>query len=191
MSVKPSERRVDQTTADERIGALGSDGRYANRLDEAADLTTKRIVSLSPLSAGMALDYIDRLARPIPSLSPEAGVEIVTHAYAAHLVVEGDPAAFGALDVPVLGTLPPLRHGRPPQDILTRAVKASRRGFPVIRAVSAPVWDGYVMLLTRRVHDAQPDDASFVAIEVVEGLARFGWVLRQVDIHYELAPELG
>ncbi|HEX4863653.1 MAG TPA: hypothetical protein VFV02_06250, partial [Acidimicrobiales bacterium] len=147
-------------------------------------------VSLSPLTAGMALDYIDRLARPIPALSAQTGVEIVTHGYAAHLAVEQDPAVFGAADVPVLGTLPPLRHGRPPQDILTRTVKATRRGFPVIRAVSAPVWEGYVVLLTRRIHEAQPDEENLVALDVVDGLARFGWVLRQVDIHYKLAPEL-
>jgi hypothetical protein len=190
LSVKPSERRVDPSTAYERLVALGPDAENAKRLDESAELNTKKIVSLSQLTAGMAIDYIDRLARPIPSLSAEIGVEIVSHAYAAHLAVEQDPADFGVVDLPVLGTLPPLKHGRPPQDILTRAVKATRRGFPVIRAVSAPVWDGYVMLLSRRIHQTQPDDENLVAPEVIDGLARFGWVLRQVDIHYKLGPEL-
>lgn len=190
LSVNASDGRVDPRTASERLVALGPDAENAKRLDESADLNSKKIVSLSPLTAGMAIDYIDRLARPIPSLSAEIGVEIVTHAYAAHLAVEQDPSDFGAVDVPVLGTLPPLKHGRPPQDILTRAVKATRRGFPVIRAVSAPVWDGYVILLCGRIHRTQPDDENLVALEVIEGLARFGWVLRQVDIHYKLAPEL-
>lgn len=190
VSVKPSQLRVDARTVDEGLADLGTDADDAKRLDESADRNTRKIVSLSPLTTGMAIDYIDRLARPIPSLSGELGVEIVTHAYAAHLAVEQDPAAFGAVDVPVLGTLPPFKRGRPPQDILTRAVKATRRGFPVIRAVSGPVWDGYVMLLSRRIHQTQPDDENLIALEVIDGLARFGWVLRQVDIHYKLSPEL-
>jgi hypothetical protein len=33
------------------------------------------------------------------------------------------------------------------------------------------------------------DGEGFVAVDVVDGLARVGWVLRQVDIHYGLEPE--
>ena len=67
LSVKPSEGRVDLRTAAERLVALGPDAENAKRLDESADLNAKKIVSLSQLTAGMAIDYIDRLARPIPS----------------------------------------------------------------------------------------------------------------------------
>jgi hypothetical protein len=189
LSVQPG-RRIDSKTSEDRLAALGPDAGIARRLDESAGRFAATIVSLSPLTAGLAIDYIDRLARPIPSLTPAAGVELVTRSYAAHLAVEQDPQAFGAADVPVLGTLPPLRHGRPPQDILSRAVKASRRNFPAIRAVSAPVWEGFVVLLTGRLHERVADDDDLVAPEVVDGLARFGWVLRQVDIHYDLSPEL-
>jgi hypothetical protein len=190
LSVKPAGKRIDRRTADERLSAIGPDAGTARRLDESADVVTGTIISLSPLTAGLAIDYIDRLARPIPTLAPAAGVDLVTRAYAAHVAVEQDPQAFGAADVPVLGTLPPLRHGRPPQDILTRVVKASRRNFPAVRAVSEPVWNGFVVLLTRRIHRAVADDDDLVSLEVVDGLARFGWVLRQADIHYNLSPEL-
>ena len=130
-----------------------------DRLDAAVDEAMASILALSSLTSPLALDYLDRLARPIPALTPEIGVQIVTRAYVAHLVVERDPAAFGAVDVPVLGTLPPLRRGSPPRDLLTRVVKASRRNFEVIRAVSTPVWNGFVRSLTRRAHDQVPDQA--------------------------------
>jgi hypothetical protein len=189
LSVKPGQR-IDRKTADALLSALGPDADNARRLDEAAGRVTSTVVSLSPLTAGLAIDYLERLARPIPSLTPASGVDIVTRAYAAHLAVEQDPRAFGAADVPVLGTLPPLKHGRPPQDILSRAVKSSRRNFAAICAVSLPVWDGFAVLLTRRLHEGFADDDDLVSLEVVDGLARFGWVLRQVDIHYKLSPEL-
>ena len=88
--------------------------------------------------------------------------------------------------------LPPLRRGHPPQDLLTRVVKATRRRFPRIRAVPEPVWDAFVRDLSRRVHDRTPDadPADLLALAVVDGLARFGWVLRQVDLRYGLRPEL-
>jgi hypothetical protein len=189
VSVGPSEWRLDEETANQQLLALGQDGEISRCLESAATAISRTIVSLSPLTEGLALDYIDRLARPIPSLSPQTGVETVTNSYAAHLAVEHHPADFGADDVPVLGTLPPPRHGRPPQDLLTRVVKASRRSFPLIRAISAPVWDGYVVLLTQRIHRGAVNNENLIAVEVVDGLARFGWVLRQVDIHYKLDPE--
>lgn len=190
LSVGSAGTRIDRSVADDLLATLGNDGEVARRLDASAAFLTGTIVSLSRLTAVLALDYIDRLARPIPSLTPRAGVEIVTRSYAAHLSVEQDPGEYGAGDVPVLGTLPPMRHGRLPQDLLSRVVKASRRSFPPIRAVNEAVWEGFVALLTMRVHDASPDQAELVATDVVDGVARFGWVLRQVDIHYELEPEL-
>jgi hypothetical protein len=189
LSVGSAGQRIDRNAADDLLAALGDAEEDARRLDASAALIRETILSLSQLTADVALDYIDRLARPIPSLSPQAAVEIVSRAYAAHLAVEQDPGRYGAVDVPVLGTLPAPRRGRPPQDLLTRVVKASRRGFQAIRAVNEAVWDGFVVLLTLRVHEVQPDDSELVAGEVVDGLARFGWVLRQVDIQYKLEPE--
>jgi hypothetical protein len=148
------------------------------------------VTSLSTLTAPLALEYLDRLARPIPTLTPETGVQIVSRSYVAHLVTEGDPGAFGATGVPAL-ELPPLRRGYPPQDLLTRVVKATRRKFERIRAVPGPVWDGFVRDLACRVHDRTPgaDPGDLLALAVVDGLARFGWVLRQVDLRYGLEPE--
>lgn len=182
-------QRIDFNAANALLAVLGDAEENARRLDASAALIRETILSLSQVTADVALDYIDRLARPIPSLSPQGGVDIVSRAYAAHLAVEEDPGGYGAVDVPVLGTLPAPRQGRLPQDLLTRVVKASRRSFPAIRAVNEAVWDGFVVLLTLRLHEPQPNDSELVAGEVVDGLARFGWVLRQVDIHYKLEPE--
>jgi hypothetical protein len=146
------------------------------------------VASLSPLTAPLALDYLDRVGRPVPTLTPAVGVQIVGRTYVAHLLLEQDPGRYGAPDVPVLATLPPLKKGRPPQDLLNRVVKASRRSFEPLCALSPPAWDGFAWCLTRRCHDgADPD--GLVPPDVVEGLARFAWVLRQVDIHYGLEPE--
>ena len=189
--VRSAVERVDGPALEMYVAGLGEEATTVRRLDAAVDDAMRLLVSLSSLSAPLALDYLERLARPIPALTAEVGVQIVSRAYVAHLVVEGDPPAFGAADVPVLGTLPPLRRGSPPQDLLTRVVKASRRNFEVIRAVSSPVWEGFVRSLTRRAHDQVPDPGpdGLVAVAVVDGLARFGWVLRQVDLHYGLEPE--
>jgi hypothetical protein len=70
-------------------------------------------------------------------------------------------------------------------------VKASRRGFEMIRAVPGPVWNGFVRGLLRLAHDpvADAEQEELLSVEVVDGLARVSWVLRQVDIHYGLEPE--
>jgi hypothetical protein len=191
--VPPPVERVDAAALQTYLAHLGEDAARARYLIAAIDASMPSIASLSSLSAPLAVDYLQRLARPIPSLSPQAGVEIVTRAYLAHLVTERDPGAVGARDVPVLGTLPPLRRGRPPQDLLSRVVRATRRNFELIRAVSTPVWNGLVQDLTRRAHDLAPGETTgppgLLAPAVVDGLARFGWVLRQVDLHYGLSPE--
>jgi hypothetical protein len=156
----------------------------ARRLDQAVDGWMVRLVSLSPLTSVLAGDYVARMTRPIPALAGPAGAMVVARAYAAHMAVESDPEAFGAVDVPVLGTLPGRRrNGAYPQDLMLRVVKATRRGFETIRAVSAPVWDGFVDGLVERVGEE-------VSPASVDGLARVGWVLRQVDIHFGLEPEL-
>ena len=44
--------------------------------------------------------------------------------------------------------------------------------------------------LTRRTHDLAAQSAKgLVPVVVVDGLARVGWILRQVDIHYGSSPE--
>ena len=152
---------------------------------------SRRSLAFSSLTAPLTLDYLDRLARPIPALRPEIGVQIVTRTYVAHLVIERDPRSVrsGRRAGPRYPAAP--APGSPPRDLLTRVVKASRRHFEVIRAVPSPVWDGFVRSLTRRAHDQVPDPepSGLLAVEVVDGLARFGWVLRQVDLHYGLEPE--
>jgi hypothetical protein len=188
-AVKPAERRLRAADLEGELKALGRDGPVARRFDQAVDQAMRSMVSLSPLTSQLAVDYLDRLAGPIPVLAGPVGAQTVGRAYVAHLVVESDPAAYGAIDIPVLGTLPDLRKGRPPQDLLNRVVKATRRGFESIRAVPAPVWDGFVLCLTKRAHDQAEDGSGYLTGNVVDGLCRFGWVLRQVDIRYGQRPE--
>jgi hypothetical protein len=188
--VAPAHERVDAGARQAYLAGLGEQAAPARRLIETVDAALGSVSSLSPLTAPLALQYLDRLARPIPTLTPETGVQIVSRSYVAHMVTEGDPDAFGATEVPIVD-LPPLRRGRPPQDLLTRVVKATRRGFARIRAVPEPVWDGFVRDVAYRVHlrtpEADPED--LLALTVVDALARFGWVLRQVDQRYGSEPE--
>ncbi len=190
VQVRPAAERVDRSALDGRLEALGADGALARRLDEAVGREIASIVSLSSLSAPLALDYIERLARPIPALTPEVGAVAVTRGYVAHLVVEVEPGSFGVTDIPILA-LPPLRRrGAPPRDLLTRAVKATRRNFDHVCALPPPVWQGFAACLTWRAHDAAgPDPGALVSGDVVDALGRLGWVLRQVDLRYGLAPE--
>ncbi len=193
---------VDEAAVTARLGELGDDGAAAHRLDLAAVEVMADVRSLSQLSSPLAVDYLERIQRPISTLDLGVGAFITTRGYAAHMVIESDPDAYGAADIPVLGTLPPLRRGRPPSDLLTRVVKATKRGFVGIRAVNDGVWDGFVLATVWRVHDqgaggAEGDGASgtkeggavYLAPAVVDGLVRFGWVLRQVDLHYGVEPE--
>lgn len=191
VTVRPAPARLHRADLDRYLKQLGGDGSVARDLDAEADRRMARVTALSALTSPLAVAYMERLGRPIPSLTPPIGVQLVGRAYVAHMVVESDPGRFGAADVPVLGTLPPLKKGRPPQDLLSRVVKASRgRSFTAICALSPAAWDGLVHCLAKRAHDmtAAGDDA--VAVDVVDGVARFAWVLRQTDIHYGLEPEL-
>ncbi len=190
LTVRPAGDRVNRADLDKYLKSLGSDGPVARDLDQEVDREMTRVTSLSSLTAPLAVSYMERLARPAPSLTPEIGVLIVGRTYVAHMVVEGDPGRFGAADVPVLGTLPPLKKGRPPQDLLLRVVKVSRgRTFPPLCALAPAAWEGFVRCLTKRAHDAALPGAELVSNEVVEGVARFAWILRQVDLHYGLSPE--
>ncbi|MCU4186915.1 hypothetical protein K6U06_21295 [Acidiferrimicrobium sp. IK] len=151
-------------------------------LDAAAERVLAGLSSLSDLTAPLAISYLDRVGKPTPWMTPAAGVRITSAGYAAHMAVEADGAAFGVESVPVLGTLPDLRRGRPPQDLLLRVVKATRKTFPVIRAVDDLTWEGFVSRRMARVDDE-------LNRPLVDGLLRFGWVLRQVDLRYGLEPE--
>ena len=190
VTVKPGVR-VGRSELDKHLRSLGGDGGVARDLDGAVDREMTRVTSLSSLTSHLAVSYMERLSRPVPSLTPEIGVLLVGRTYVAHMVVESDPGRFGAPDVPVLGTLPPLKKGRPPQDLLSRVVKVSRgRTFPPLCALSPPAWEGFVYCLTKRAHDATRAGEELVPVEVVDGVAAFAWVLRQVDIHYGLSPEV-
>lgn len=158
------------------------------------------VVSLSSLTSPLAVKYIERVARPMAAMSVEDGALLIVRGYMAHLLVEQDPAAFSVHDIPVLGDLPPLnRRGRPPQDLLLRVVKATKRQFPAICALEPPVWEGLVVAAAGHAHarsrraraDGSSDAASGDALDItlVDGLLRTGWVLRQVDIAYGLHPE--
>ena len=189
-AVKPAPRRLNRSDLDKHLKGLGADGGVARDLDQQVDGEMTRVTALSPLTSQLAVSYMERLARPVPSLTPPIGVLLVGRTYVAHMLVEQDPGRYGAPDVPVLGTLPPLKKGRPPQDLLSRVVKASRgKGFAALCALSPAAWEGFVMCLAKRAHDAAPAGDDFVSAEVVDGVARFGWVLRQVDLHYGLSPE--
>jgi hypothetical protein len=80
--------------------------------------------------------------------------------------------------IPVLGTLPE----RPPADLLLRVVKATRRSFETIRAVDGPTWEALVTIVAARA-------GADLERGLVDGLLRFGWVLRQVDLAYGAQPE--
>lgn len=189
-TVRPASGRVNRSDLDKHLKSLGGDGAIARELDHDVDGEMTRVTALSPLTSQLAVSYMERLARPVPSLTPPIGVLLVGRTYVAHMLVEADPARFGAGSVPVLGTLPPLRKGRPPQDLLSRVVKASRgKGFASLCALPPAAWDGFVTCLTKRAHDAAVAGDDLVATDVVDGVARFGWVLRQVDLHYGLSPE--
>lgn len=185
---RPPER-LGPGRLDSLLDERGEAGSVSRRLDADVDRSMGRILSLSPLSAPLALDYLGRLSRPIPMLTPGLGAQVVGRGYVAHMLAESNPQRYGASSVPVLGTLPPPRRGRPPQDLLSRVVKVSRRGFEEVCALSPPAWAGFVDCLTKRAHDQAAGVESLVPRDAVDGLARFAWVLRQVDLHYGLEPE--
>ncbi|HWG73119.1 MAG TPA: hypothetical protein VG184_03580 [Acidimicrobiales bacterium] len=198
-----------------RLKDLGADGEVAGELDRRVSEALPTVISLSELTSPLIVSYVERVARPMGAMSAPAGARIGVRGYLAHLLVESDPAAFGVDDIPVLGSLPPLnRHGRLPQDLLTRVVKATRRQFPVICAVAPATWDGFVVATSGHVHTearkaagagggttrggpgsaggsvgARPEPGYLDPL-LVDGLLRTGWVLRQVDLAYGLEPDL-
>ncbi|MGH9122089.1 MAG: hypothetical protein ACRDYC_09125 [Acidimicrobiales bacterium] len=169
------------------LSALGEDGQLARALDAAAQERMRSLVSLSDLTAKLALGYLERIGRPVKAVQEGTGAFVTVRGYAAHQAVEAAPQLYGAVDIPVLGTLPDPGRRALPQDLLSRVVKATRRGFDTIRAVPDGVWDGYVTTTTWRAHDR---GEPYMERSVVDALVRFGWVLRQTDIHYGLEPQL-
>ncbi|MGH9076778.1 MAG: hypothetical protein ACRDY0_04895 [Acidimicrobiales bacterium] len=181
-----------------RLKALGPAGQVAATLDRRVVSSLSTVAALSELTSALAVAYVERVARPVTALSAPAGAHLVVTGYLAHLLVEEDPAGLGVDDIPVLGNLPPLRRGRPPQDLLNRVVKATRRDFETICALPPATWDGFVTATTAHVHHdwagargSEPGaaGAGFLDPSVADGLLRTGWVLRQVDLAYGLQPE--
>ncbi len=190
VTVRAAPERVGRADLDRFLKELGADGAVARDLDSEVDEEMTRVTSLSSLTSPLAVSYMERLSRPVPTLTPEIGVLIVGRTYVAHMVVEADPGRFGAPDVPVLGTLPPLKKGRPPQDLLSRVVKVSRgRTFAPLCALAPAAWEGLVRCTAKRAHDSAGSGGEHVPVDVVDGVARFAWILRQVDLHYGLSPE--
>ena len=112
------------------------------------------VASLSRLTEPLAVDYLERLRRPLPALSPEMGVQIVGRSYLAHLAVEEDPEAYLAEDVPVLGTLPPAR-----QRICTeRPVEPGGQGEPpIVRDRLRGLGEGLGRFRARSHDEGTPD----------------------------------
>ncbi|MDQ6840698.1 MAG: hypothetical protein M3137_20765 [Actinomycetota bacterium] len=182
------EATVDEEAVRSGLDALGDAGPVATALDRGVEDRLGSFGALSELTSQLALSYLERIRHPIGSLTFETGVALTTRGYLAHMMIEDDPVRFGAgVEVSIIGTLPDLRKGRPPQDLLNRVVKATRRGFEQIRAVPADVWTGYVLAVVGHTH-ADVGDAPLLDSAVVDSLLRFGWVLRQVDLRYDLAP---
>lgn len=185
---------VDRAAERARLADLGEDGERARFLDAAVDGVIKDLRGLSALTTPLAMSYLDRIARPLTAMDLGTAVHLTTRGYAAHLVVEERGGEIGIESVPVLSGLPPMKRGAPPQDLLNRIVKVSRRTFETVRAVSWGTWEGLVVITARRTHAGRrpgPDKELPPALDVaiIDALLRFGWVLRQVDLFYGFAPE--
>jgi hypothetical protein len=185
---------IDARTAKERLAALGADGVVAADLEKATGEMLRTLDGLSPLTVPLALSYLDRIARPLAAMDLEAAVRLTSRGYAAHLVIEQRGRDFGVETAPVLGELPAMKHGRPPQQLLSTVVKVTRRSFEAVRGVNQGTWDGLVVAVTRRVHAERTRDDEGVLpppldVTIVDALLRFGWVLRQVDLFYGYEPE--
>jgi hypothetical protein len=185
---------VDRAAEKARLAELGEDGERARWLDSAVDGVLEWLNDLSALTAPLAISYLDRIARPLTAMDMGSAVHLTTRGYAAHLVVEQRGGEIGIEEVPVLSGLPAMKHGRPPQDLLNRVVKISRRNFDTVRAVSWGTWEGLVVITARRIHANRRPDADSVLppaldVAVIDALLRFGWVLRQVDLYYGIVPD--
>jgi hypothetical protein len=181
------------------VAAVGEEGRAVRLLTKRVSQRLSNVVELSPLTSELTVAYVERVASPMSAMSLPAGARLIARGYLAQMLIEEDPAGFGVDDIPVWGTLPPLRHGRPPQDLLTRVVKTSRRHFATVCCLSPDAWDAFVVATTAQVHaealsntpgGEDLEGAGVLAPELVDGLLRTGWLLRQVDLAYGLEPVL-
>lgn len=189
-----SGEEIDARTARARLADLGPEGVVASELEKATVDMLKTLDGLSSLTVPLALAYLDRIARPLAAMDLESAVRLTSRGYAAHLVIEQRGRDFGVETVPVLGDLPAMKHGRPPQQLLAIVVKVTRRSFAAVRAISEGSWDGLVVAVARRVHAERTRDLEGVLpppldVDVIDALLRFGWVLRQVDLHYGYEPD--
>jgi hypothetical protein len=181
------------------VEAAGAEGRAVRLLNRRVGQRLADVIELSVLTSELTVAYVERVAAPMSAMSLATGARCIARGYVAHLLIEEDPAAFGVVDIPVLGTLPPLRRGRPPQDLLTRVVKATRRHFYSVCCLSPEAWDAFLVATTAEIHaealagatDGEDrEGAGLLAPELVDGLLRTGWLLRQVDLAYGLQPVL-
>ncbi|MBO0748492.1 MAG: hypothetical protein J2O47_09070, partial [Acidimicrobiaceae bacterium] len=120
---------VDRAAEKARLAELGDDGERARFLDRAVDGVLEGLGGLSALTAPLAMSYLDRIARPLTAMDLGTAVHLTTRGYAAHVVVEERGGEIGIETVPVASGLPPMKRGAPPQDLLNRVVKITRRNF--------------------------------------------------------------
>lgn len=167
---------------------LGDDGRRAHDLDGAVSERLPEVVDLSALTTPLLTGYVERVRRPLSQLPVDVALTLGMRGYLTEQLIEQEPERFGIVDIPVMGGLPE----RPPRDLLVRVVKASRGAFPRLRAVNDGVWSGLVSLAMWRAHQQIPasPEGTYPIREVIDGLLRIGWLLRQVDLFYRLEPEL-
>jgi hypothetical protein len=171
---------------DARLRQLGQSGARGRALHKAALRRIAALRTLTPVSTSVALRYAERVARPLAALDEVAATEIVLLGYAAHQLVEEQPDAYGVDDIPVLGALPKA----PPRDLANRVLRASRKDFAVLCALSPETWESFsaCSLATAQRRPDRPEGPGHVSADVVDGLLRFGWILRQADLYYGLNP---
>jgi hypothetical protein len=200
---------LDREQALAWLSAAGENGQRALVLHDQVERGHANLVSLTRVTTPLAAQHVQRLRVAMPSLSRLTAYALVRRGYTAHLLVEADPGCFGAARVPDIVEMPPLdRDGAPRRELLTFVVKVTLRSFGVLRGIPPDVWEGLAVCTTWRIHDdvptgptASPDspaeDADADALdeplallsqEVIEGLLRFGWVLRATDLAYGMEP---
>lgn len=189
----PAPLSADDVRAAEELA--GAEGVAVRRLNGRIENRLGAVVELSWLTSQLTVAYVERVATPMSAMSLPTGARLIARGYLAQLLIEEEPHTFGVDDIPILGTLPALRHGRPPQDLLTRVVKASRRHFDTLCCLSPQGWEAFVIATTAAVHAealggglADEEGAGVLAPELVDGLLRTGWLLRHVDLAYGLEP---
>lgn len=193
---------MDREQALAWLAAAGDDGQRALVLHDDVERRHSELPALTRITTPLASQHVQRLRVGMPSLTPHTAYGLVLRGYTAHLLVEADPSSFGATRVPDIVEMPDLdRNGEPRRDLLTYVVKVTLRSFEIVRGIPPDVWEGLAVCTTWRIHDdgpaSSPDavekaDGEVIPLllspEVIEGLLRFGWVLRAADLAYDLEP---